>query len=62
MALDGAAYCGPLEEPGIHEVTPVLTLTERGDAWRLDALTGTFVGEAAPLRVRASSYVDQPVE
>lgn len=62
FALDGAAYCGALAEPGIYEVTPVLTLRERGDAWRLDAITGTFVGAPTPLRVRSATYVEQPVE
>ncbi|MBX7190907.1 MAG: hypothetical protein K1X94_02560, partial [Sandaracinaceae bacterium] len=60
-ALDGVALCGPFEEPGIYEVTPVLTLRERGEAWRLEGVTGTFVGAPAPLRIRSVTYVEQPV-
>lgn len=62
MSLDGEAYCGRFTEPGIHEVTPVLTLRERGEAWGLEAVTGTFVGAPVPLRVRSRTYVEQPVE
>jgi hypothetical protein len=62
LTLDAAAYCGPLREPGIYEVTPVLTLRERGAEWRLDAITGTFVGAPSVLRVRSTTYVEQPVE
>ncbi|MBN8616072.1 MAG: hypothetical protein J0L92_36105, partial [Deltaproteobacteria bacterium] len=61
FALDGVAYCGRFEEPGIYEVTPVITLTESGDEWRLRALTGTFVGTPSPLRIRSATYVEQPV-
>ncbi len=60
FALDGATYCGRFEEPGIYEVTPVVTLTESGDEWRLRAVTGTFVGNTAPLRIRSTTYVEQP--
>ncbi len=62
LALDGATYCGRFEEPGIYDVTPILTLSETGASWRLDALTGTFVGAPSALRVRAATYVEQPVE
>jgi hypothetical protein len=61
FGLDGVAYCGRFEEPGIYEVTPVITLTESGDAWRLRALTGTFVGTPSPLRIRSATHVEQPV-
>lgn len=60
FALDGVAYCGRFEEPGIYEVTPVITLTESGDAWDLRAVTGTFVGSPVPLRIRSTVYVEQP--
>jgi hypothetical protein len=61
FALDAVEYCGRLEEPGIYEVTPILTLPDDGAEWRLAAATGTFVGAAAPLRVRSATYVEQPV-
>ena len=62
FALDGARYCGPFEEPGIYEVTPVITLPETGAAWRIDAAHGTFIGAPSVLRVRSPNYVEQPLE
>lgn len=60
LSLDGQAYCGRLEEPGIYEVTPIVTLRERGAEWRLAGVTGVFRGVGAPIRVRSSTYVEQP--
>ncbi len=62
LSLDAQAYCGRFEEPGIYEVTPVVTLRERGAEWRLEAITGVFRGAPAALRVRSSTYVEQPWE
>jgi hypothetical protein len=62
FALDAVAYCGRFEEPGVYEITPVVTLHDDGAEWRLDAVTGTFVGVPAPLRIRSTTYVEQPYE
>lgn len=61
FALDGVSYCGPFEEPGVYEITPIVTLGDDGAEWRLEAVTGSFVGAPAPLRVRSATYVEQPV-
>lgn len=60
MSLSGADFCGAFREPGIYEITPILTLTEDGSAWGWSALTGTFRGAPSPLRVPSSTYVEQP--
>ena len=60
LSLSGAYYCGPFHEPGIYEVTPVLTLTEDGEAWGWHALTGTFRGPPSPMRIASATYVEQP--
>lgn len=60
LALDGTSFCGRFEEPGIYEIAPVLTLRESGAEWRLEAATGTFVGAPTALRVRSTTYVEQP--
>lgn len=60
-SLDAVRYCGRFEEPGVYDVTPIVTLRERGAEWGIDAVTGTFEGIAAPLRIRSTSYVEQPV-
>jgi len=62
LSLDAQAYCGRFQEPGIYEVTPVVTLRERGAQWRLEAVTGVFRGPPAALRVRSTPYFEQPWE
>lgn len=60
MSLSSADFCGAFREPGVYEITPVLTLTETGEAWGWHALTGTFRGAPSPLRVPSPTYVEQP--
>lgn len=60
MSLSGHDYCGAFREPGVYEVTPIITLTEDGEAWGWHALTGTFRGAPAALRVASPTYVEQP--
>ncbi|MCB9622645.1 MAG: hypothetical protein H6723_04825 [Sandaracinus sp.] len=50
------------EVPGVYEVVPRVDLVYDGTRYDLDALTGRFVGTAAPIRITSRSYVEQRVE
>ncbi len=64
--LDASYYCpeGTFGVEGVYEVTPRLELVYDGEAYDIEAVTGTFEGPAAPLRVLrpGAPYVEQRVE
>jgi hypothetical protein len=64
FALEGHRFCrGMLRSAGVYEIVPHLLLEEDGAAYDLDAITGTFTGAPALLRIRRGErgYVERPV-
>jgi hypothetical protein len=52
LALEGAWVCrGRFQRAGVYEVEPVLELDHDGAEWELGAITGTFVGAPALVRI-----------
>lgn len=64
--LDAGLYCpdGTFDVEGVYEVTPRLELVYDGEAYDLEAVTGTFEGPPAPLRVLrpGAPYVEQRID
>ena len=48
--------------PGVYEVTPHMELIYGADAYDFDAVTGTFDGDPAPVRVTRGNYVEQTLD
>jgi len=63
VRIDAERYCpeDTFAAAGIYEVTPVVDLPYGGERYGFEAVTGTFEGRMAPIRIRRGSlgYVEQ---
>jgi hypothetical protein len=62
--LDADYFCpeGTFQVAGVYEVTPKVRLPHSGEEWGFSAVTGRFVGAAAPMRITVgdrAAYVEQ---
>lgn len=57
-------YCpaDTFDEPGVYEVTPILTLPYGAEGFPFEALTGRFRGSPGVIHVRSRRYHRQPIE
>jgi hypothetical protein len=61
--LEASFFCpaGTFQLPGVYEVTPRVRLRQSGEEWGFSAITGTFQGPPAPVRVSVGehAYLEQ---
>lgn len=62
LSVAGLCPEGTFDVPGVYEVVPEVELVYDGSRYEVDAVTGTFTGAPAVIRITGGAYVVQRVE